>query len=312
MRNASLKAVYELASTNQNVLFLGSDLGPNTLTAMRQDFPDRFFMEGISEQHILGMAAGLAMNGFMPFVNTIASFLTRRCFENIVVDLCMHDLPVRLIGNGAGGVYAPLGPTHQAIEDIAILRPLPNMTILAPCDAIEARELIKATINWPHPVYIRLAKGGDKVITNNADIVKIGQSVLKQKPEDILLITTGVMTQIALDVSKILAAEDIKCGVIHFSTIKPLDREIIETWIPKVKTVVSIEEHLRIGGLGSAILEFTNDFIPEHSVKIHRIGIDDTFAQSYGSQSSLWKSWGIDTETIVRKIKTILYQKKIY
>ena len=310
MRNASLKAVYELASINQSVLFLGSDLGPKTLAAMKQDFPDRFFMEGISEQHILGMAAGLAMNGFIPFVNTIASFLTRRCFENIVVDLCMHDLPVRLIGNGAGGVYAPLGPTHQAIEDIAILRPLPNMTILAPCDSIEAQKLIRATINWPHPVYIRLAKGGDKILTNDAHIVRIGKSDLKKKPGDILLVTTGVMTQIALDVSKILTKEGISCGVLHFSTIKPLDQELLETWVPKVKTVITIEEHLRTGGLGSAILEFTNDFIPEHSAKIHRFGINDTFAQAYGSQSSLWKSWGIDTESVIKKIKAILDQKK--
>ena len=310
MRNASLKTVYELASENQEVLFLGSDLGPTTLSAMKQEFPDRFFMEGISEQHILGMAAGLAMNGFIPFVNTIASFLTRRCFENIVVDLCMHDLPVRLIGNGAGGVYAPLGPTHQAIEDIAILRTLPNMTILAPCDAIEAQKLIKATVQWPHPVYIRLAKGGDKIITNDSSIIKIGQSLLKQKPGDILLVTTGVMTQIALEVSEILSKEDITCGVLHFSTIKPLDPEILKTWIPKVKTVITIEEHLRSGGLGSAILEFTNDFMPEHVIKIHRFGIDDNFAQTYGSQRSLWEAWGIDTHNIIKKMRAILKLKE--
>lgn len=305
MRNAALKAIYQLATESQKVLFIGSDLGPQTLSDMKRNFPDRFYMEGISEQHIIGMSAGLAMSGFIPYVNTIASFLSRRCYENIVIDLCMHNLPVRLIGNGGGGVYAPLGPTHQAIEDIGIMRLLPNMTVLAPCDAIEAASLINRTLHWPQPVYMRLGKGGDKVITNDQNSIKIGISDLKKKPGNVLLISTGVMTQNALEASRILAKEGIKCGVLHFSTIKPLDTASLMSWIPKVDAVITIEEHFRVGGLGSAVLEFASDFMPEQTPKIHRIGIENKFAQEYGSQNSLWQAWEIDLSSIVRKVRKI-------
>ena len=167
MRNTCLNEVHRLAKQNNNVVFIGSDLGAGTLASMKEEMPDRFFMEGISEQHIIGMSAGLAMEGFIPYVNSIAPFLTRRCYEQVLVDLCLHDLPVRLIGNGGGVVYAPLGPTHLAVEDIAIFRAIPNMTIIAPCDADEMLRLMPKTIDWPHPIYIRLAKGGDKIISQN-------------------------------------------------------------------------------------------------------------------------------------------------
>ncbi|MEI6790888.1 MAG: transketolase, partial [Myxococcaceae bacterium] len=127
----ALDSIYDLAKKDERVIFIGSDLGPTVLSNMKKEMPSRFFMEGISEQHIIGMAAGLAMEGFIPYVNTIATFLTRRCYEQIALDLCLQDLPVRLIANGAGAVYAPLGPTHLAIEDFAIMRALPNMTVLA-------------------------------------------------------------------------------------------------------------------------------------------------------------------------------------
>ena len=165
MRRTSLDCIYELAQKNDRVLFIGSDLGPGVLEKMKQDMPDRWYMEGVAEQHIIGMAAGLAMEGFLPFVNTIATFLTRRCFEQIVIDLCLHNLPVKLVANGGGVVYAPLGPTHQAIEDIAILRTIPNMTVVAPCDADEMRRLMDHSLEWAGPLYIRLAKGGDKIIS---------------------------------------------------------------------------------------------------------------------------------------------------
>ena len=169
MRNTCLKEIYKLAQDNSNILFIGSDLGAGTLSDMKNDLPEQFIMEGISEQHIIGMSSGLAMEGFIPYVNSIAPFLTRRCYEQVLVDVCLHDLPVRLIGNGGGVVYAPLGPTHLAIEDIAILRAIPNMTIIAPCDADEMLRLMPKTVDYQHPIYIRLAKGGDKVVSYDAD-----------------------------------------------------------------------------------------------------------------------------------------------
>ena len=142
MRQACLKTVFEIAKKDKKILFIGSDLGPNVLKEFKTKFPKRFFIEGVAEQSVIGMASGLALSGFKPYVNTISTFITRRCFEQVVVDVCLHNLPVTLIGNGGGLVYAPLGPTHQAIEDISIMRTLPNMTVISPCDANEMTEIV--------------------------------------------------------------------------------------------------------------------------------------------------------------------------
>src|SRR5919112_1703145 len=181
MRNTCLNKVHALAKRDERVVFIGSDLSPNLLGEMKKEFPQRYYMEGIAEANIIGMAAGMAMDGFVPYVNTIATFITRRCYEQVAVDLCLHDLPVRLIGNGGGLVYAPLGPTHLAIEDIAIMRALPNMTVTAVCDAKEMVRLMHATLDWPHPIYIRLAKGGDPIVSREEHGFAIGKGIPMRK-----------------------------------------------------------------------------------------------------------------------------------
>lgn len=306
MRKEALDSVYTLAKNDERVIFIGSDLGPGVLENMKNEMPERFFMEGVSEQHIVGMAAGLAMEGFIPYVNTIATFLSRRCFEQVAMDLCLQDLPVRLISNGAGGVYAPLGPTHLAVEDIAIMRALPNMTIVCPCDADEMNRFMLKTLDWPHPIYIRLAKGGDKIVSNQSAGFEIGKSILMKNCRDGLFISTGVMTQLALEASEKLEKEGIYCGVLHMHTIKPIDENSLLNLIPNVNAVVTIEEHTRIGGLGSAILEFCSDSISEHTHKIFRIGIPDKFAEEYGSQNSLLEHWGITVQNIINSMKNKL------
>ncbi len=165
MRQTCLNMVHELARRDERVVFIGSDLSPGLLDGMRKEMPERWFMEGVTEANVIGMAAGLAMEGFLPYVNTIATFITRRCYEQVAVDLCLHKLPVRLLANGGGLVYAPLGPTHLATEDIAIMRALPNMTVTAVCDAPEMTRLMQASLAWPDPMYIRFAKGGDPVVS---------------------------------------------------------------------------------------------------------------------------------------------------
>ena len=306
MRKTSLNCLYELAQKDERVVFIGSDLGHGVMDDMKKTLPDRFFMEGVSEQHIVGMAAGLAMEGFIPYVNTIATFLTRRCFEQVALDLCLHDLPVRLIANGGGVVYAPLGPTHLATEDLAILRALPNMTIIAPCDAEEMKRLMAETLDYPHPISIRLAKGGDKVVSLEENGFTIGKAIVIKNPKDCLFVTTGVMTQVALQACNILNQENISCGVMHMHTIKPLDNEALNHWIPKVKSVVSVEEHTRIGGLGSAVLEFCSDAMPEQASKIKRIGFPDRFADQYGNQNSLLNHWGITAEKLSETMRNSL------
>ena len=300
MRSTSLNFVYELAKENDKVVFIGSDLGPGLLDGMKKQFPDRFFMEGVSEQHIIGMAAGLAMDGFIPYINTIATFLTRRCYEQVALDLCLHDLPVRLIASGGGVVYAPLGPTHLAVEDIAIMRALPNMTVIAPCDAEEMKRLMPQTLDWPHPIYIRLGKGGDRVVSRPDLDFKIGKAILLREPKDGIFVTTGITTQIALEAAEILSQHNKQVGVLHMHTIKPLDHEALQKWLGCMPSMVTVEEHTRIGGLGSAVLEYASDFCPETAHKIRRIALPDQFAENYGTQDSLLKEFGITKDALVK------------
>src|ERR1044071_6359889 len=198
MRQTALNMVYELAKRDPRVVFIGSDLGPDTLKQLRTELPNQFLMEGVSEANIVTMAAGLAMEGKIPYINTIATFLTRRCFEQIVLDLGLHRTKVRLIASGGGLVYAPLGPTHLAIDDISVLRAVPNLTIIAPCDADEMRRLMPCTLDYPGPIYIRLGKGGDPVVSR-ADLgFEIGKAIVLKQGSDALLISTGVCTQLAM------------------------------------------------------------------------------------------------------------------
>ena len=300
MRKTSLNSVYELAQKDERVLFIGSDLSPGVLAEFKENIPEQFFMEGIAEQHIIGMAAGLAFDGFIPYVNTIATFLTRRCFEQLAVDLCMHDLPVRLIANGGGLVYAPLGPTHQAIEDIAILRTLPNMTVVAPCDADEMKRLMAASLDWPHPLYIRLAKGGDSIISKPELGFQIGKGIQLKNPDEVLFVTTGITVQRALEAAESLAQENINCGVFHIHTIKPFDHSGLFQASESAKLIVTIEEHVMIGGLGSAVLEaFSDNGLDKRVV---RLGIPDVFAEQYGSQEILMAGFGLDSDNIAKTV----------
>src|SRR5580658_10634781 len=202
MRQTCLNMVYDLAKRDKRVLFIGSDLSPGLLGDMKKEMPERWYMEGITEANVIGMAAGFAMEGYIPYVNTIATFITRRCYEQVAVDLCLHDLPVRLIGNGGGLVYAPLGPTHLAIEDIAIMRALPNMTIVSVCDAEEMKRFMDQTLDWSGPIYIRLAKGyTDPVISRPELGFTIGKAITMREAagrDRVLLVGTGVATTRAL------------------------------------------------------------------------------------------------------------------
>lgn len=303
MRKTALDCVHELARQDERVVFIGSDLGPGVLAKMRDEYPERWFMEGVSEQHIVGMAAGLAMEGFIPYVNTIATFLTRRCYEQVAVDLCLHDLPVRLIANGGGGVYAPLGPTHLAIEDIAIMRALPNMTVVAPCDADEMRRFMHDTLNWPHPIYIRLAKGGDLVVSESRHGFRLGKSIRLREGRDGLFVTTGVMAQAALAAASLLQADGIEVGVRHVHTIKPLDVEQILEDVAAVPAVITVEEGIVNGGLGSAVLEACNSQAKHLAHKISRLGIPDAFPTQYGSQQTMLSHWELTAEKLAAHMR---------
>src|ERR1700722_8986750 len=181
MRKTCLDWVHKLAKQDSRVVFIGSDLSPGLLSEMKAEMPDRWYMEGIAEQNVVGMAAGMAMEGFIPYANTIATFFSRRSYEQVAIDLCLPKLPVRLISNGGGLVYAPLGPTHLAIEDIAIMRALPNMAVVAVCDADEMKRFMDASLEWKGPIYIRLAKGGDPIVSRPELGFAIGKAIVMRE-----------------------------------------------------------------------------------------------------------------------------------
>jgi transketolase len=306
MRKTCLDLVYELARRDKRVLFIGSDLGIGTLKQFKAEMPDRFFMEGVSEANIIGVAAGLALEGKIVYINTIATFLTRRCFEQVALDLCLHDANVRLIGSGGGMVYAPLGPTHEAIDDVAIFRTLPRMTILAPADADEMKRLMPLTVDHAGPVYIRLGKGGDPIVTNDRTPFQIGKAIPMCDGGDALIVTTGIMLKPALDAAEALRKDGIEAAVLHMPTIKPFDAETVVELASRVPAIVTLEEHNIIGGLGSAVAETIAEANFDAPKRFKRIGLPDVFPDQYGSQASLMARYGLTAERVVETVRSLM------
>jgi transketolase len=312
MRQTCLKMVYDLAKRDKRVLFIGSDLSPGLLADMKQEMPERWYMEGITEANVIGMAAGFAMEGYIPYVNTIATFITRRCYEQVAVDLCLHDLPVRLIGNGGGLVYAPLGPTHLAIEDIAIMRALPNMTVTAVCDAKEMVRLMNCTLDWPHPIYIRLAKGGDPVVSRDENGFAIGKAIPMRRARSrrsIVLLATGVMTTNCLAAAELLAKDGHDVAVVHFHTIKPLDEDAVLEFSRDAELVATVEEGIVIGGFGSAVTDVLVEKLGSGLPALTRIGLPDAFPHKYGLQEELFEVYGLAPAQIAARISKSLKVK---
>ena len=306
MRKTCLNEVYKLAKRDERVVFIGSDIGTGTLDNFRQEFPERFFMEGVSEGHLIGMMTGLAMNGKIPYLNTIATFLTRRCYEQVLLDAGLHRQPIRIIGSGGGTVYAPLGPTHLATEDIAILRAIPYMTVIVPCDAEEMKRLMPQTLDYPDPIYIRLAKGGDPIVSDPSKPFQIGKAIPLREGSDVLLVSTGITTRLALEAADILAKQGVSTSVLHIHTIKPLDEDKLRESMRAVKVIISIEEHTIMGGLGSAVAEVLAETGFNQPKKFSRLAFPDIFLEEYGSQETSMKRFGITTENAVGKAMTLL------
>jgi transketolase len=314
MRATCVNMIYELAKRDKRPLFIGSDLSPGMLDEMRKEMPDRWYMEGITEANLIGMSAGLAMEGYMPYANTIATFITRRCYEQVAVDLCLHDLPVRLIGNGGGLVYAPLGPTHLAIEDIAIMRALPNMTVTAVCDAKEMVRLMNCTLDWPHPIYIRLAKGGDPIVSREENGFEIGKAIPMRKARSkrsIVLMATGVMTTNCLGAAELLAKDGIDVSVVHFHTVKPLDEETVLEFARDAQLVVTVEEGVKIGGFGSAVTDVLVENLGRALPPLMRLGLPDAFPHNYGLQEDLFEIYGLTAEQIAARVANTAKKDKV-
>jgi transketolase len=290
--------VHEFARRDSRVVFIGSDLGAGTLDKLRAELPGQFFMEGVNEASIIGMASGLAAEGHIVYVNTIAVFITRRAYEQVALDLCLPARNVRLIGSGGGLVYAPLGPTHMAIEDLALMRALPNMTVIAPADAREMRRMMLLVEHHPGPVYIRLGKGNEPDITPEDLDLELGVPYLFRPGTDALFITTGVTLHTAAAAAELLAGQGIEAGILHCPAVKPLDAEAVLAAIERVPVTVAVEEHVRAGGLGSAVAELVAEAPSSRPRFFRQVGLPDEFPEHYGSQADLLQHYGITPEAL--------------
>jgi len=296
--------MHALAKADSRVVFIGSDIKRQNLEAFAREFPDRFFMEGIYEAHIVGMAAGMALSGKIPYINTIATFLTRRCYDQVIIDLGLHNLPVRLLGSGGGTVYAPLGPTHIANEDIAILRAIPNMAVIAPCDADEMRRAMLQTLAWPGPIYVRIARGGETIVSSDQRPFRIGESIVMREGADVLLVSTGITTQIALESAAALAVAGVQSSVLHAHTLKPFDRDALLAAAHGKRAVVTIEEHTLMGGLGSIVAEILME--AGIHTRFARLGFPDVFTDELGSQAEIMRKYGLDVPGVGAAVRRLL------
>lgn len=305
MRDAFVRTVCLLAKENKDIYVLVGDIGTFTFDPFRGAFPKRFLNMGIAEANMMGVSAGLALSGKIPFVYTIAPFVTMRCFEQIRVDVCYQNLNVKVVGVGTGLAYSTLGPTHQTVEDIAIMRALPNMTIISPADPLETEKVTRAVVEYQGPVYIRLAKSGEPVIYESDYEYKIGKGVILKDGEDITFIATGVAVYNAIIAADKLSKEGISVRLINMHTLKPLDSEIIIKSANETGAIITIEEHSIIGGLGSGVSEVISEQIPK-KILFQRVGLLDTFSRDYGTHEQIQALHKLSPEYIVDCAKRLL------
>ena len=300
-RDAYGEALIELGEKNEDIVALDADLANSTRTArFGKKFPQRFFDFGVAEQNMMGVAAGLASSGKIPFVSTFAIFGSGRAWDQVRNTICYNKLNVKIVVTHAGLTVGPDGSSHQAIEDIALMRAISNMTIVVPCDAPETKEAILACAQYPGPVYVRL--GRPKVPTiPKKDGFKIGRARILQEGKDISIIACGMMVKQAQDAAKILEKEGRSARVVNMHTIRPLDKKTIIECAKLTKRIVTCEEHLLCGGLGSAVAEVLAENMP---TPMAMIGIRDRFGQS-GTPEDLIKEYHLTCDDIAQACRKL-------
>ncbi len=290
------QALIALGEARPEVVVLGADLATSTeIDGFQARFPDRFFNVGAAEQNEIGIAVGMAFEGDIPFVHSFGVFLTRRAYEQVCVQVAMHRANVKLVGV-IPGLTSRLGPTHQAIEDLSLMRTLPGMTVLDPADATEITQMVPAMAEHSGPVYARMMRREVTALLNPARYrFRIGQAVVLRTGGDVLLVTTGLMLAPTLAAAAALAAGGISAAVLHCPTVKPLDAAAILDMAATCRAVVTAENHLVAGGLGAAVAELLGEQLP---LPLQRVGLRDTFAVP-GSPEYLFARYGLDAEGIV-------------
>ena len=310
MRDTFARTMTELASERKDVCLLSGDIGNRMFDKFKGVAPERFFNCGIAEANMMSVASGLAISGLRPVVYTITPFTTTRCLEQIRIGVSYHDAPVIIVGTGSGLSYAELGATHHSLEDMALLRAMPGMNVLAPADSIELEGQLREAMREGMPTYIRIGKKGEpNLSTDHYSNTKIGKARSLRDGSDVILLSVGPITAEALKASSILEGAGISVGVASLGGCKPLDEDFLLACANKYKRWVSLEEHNVSGGLGSALLEWLNTN-NQRSVELKRIGSVDKFIHRLGNQEFTRRMLGIDASGVAKEISTMMSQNR--
>lgn len=306
-RQAYGDALLVLGEKNKDIVVLDADLSKSTTTAkFGKKFPDRFFNMGVAEANMMNTAAGLATCGKIAFVSSFSIFATGRTWEQIRNTVCYSGLNVKIVATHSGVSVGPDGASHQCIEDISLMQTIPTMTVIEPCDAVETRKSIFEAVNYKGPVYIRLGRAAVPVITKQEDPFTIGKANVLRSGKDVAIIACGALLANSLTASDILSREGIEAAVVNMHTIKPLDRETILNVVKQVQAVVTAEQHVLEGGLGSAVASLLARTYP---VPVEMIGIENRFGQS-GEPDILFKEYHLTPEDIVLAAKRAVERKR--
>ena len=302
MRNTFAEYITEQAGRDERVAVLSGDIGNRLFDKFKKQYPGRFFNCGVAEANMVSLAAGMALDGLRPFLYTITPFLTARCYEQIKLDLCYHDLPVTLVGTGSGLSYAELGPTHHSIEDVAILRALPRMGILCPADGMELKDCMEDALRQQHPLYIRIGKKGEPLLHEARPGVGLAKSCCLRTGEDVAILAAGPILKEALAAAEALSQrEGVKAAVYSTPSVKPLDVALLNQISRGHKLIATVEEHSLIGGLGAAIAEWKADqaqVLPP----LLRLGLEDQFYEFGGGHKEALSVCNLAAGGIFRRI----------
>lgn len=302
MRNAFADELTKLGDEDPRVVMLSGDIGNRLFDKFKAKHPSRFFNCGVAEANMMGVAAGMAMNGLRPVAYTITPFVTTRCLEQIRTDVCYHESPVTIVAVGAGLAYSGLGPTHHACEDISFLRSIPNMVVICPGDAFEVRAALRAAMQQDRPVYIRMGKKGEPLVhAGSIENFEIGRAITVSDGTDVCLLSTGNMLPEVIEAAHKLEARGISARVVSFHTVKPLDQAYLREVFGRFKLVATIEEHSLIGGFGAAVSEWMADSRTGNQNFI-RFGTPDAFFKKSGEQEYAREMLGLSAHQIAEKI----------
>ena len=301
MRAAFAKEIESLSELDERIVLLSGDIGNRMFDTYKGKFPDRFYNCGVAEANMTGMAAGLALCGLRPVTYTITAFNTVRCLEQIRIDVCYQNLPVIIVGVGGGLSYSSLNATHHALEDIAFLRVIPNMTVICPGDAWEVRSAIRAALKIDGPVYIRIAKKNEPLIHNGIPNFEIGKGIVIRSGTDVCFLNSGSLLPSAVAASEALMKKGISVQIVSMHTVKPLDETLLQDIFSKFPQVFTLEEHSILGGFGGSVAEWLSDQINPKG-QLTRIGTGDQFMYEAGEKEYAQEYFGITTEHIVEKV----------